>query len=64
MTNRVRAIEDNPLQQFIILRQRYLPHEPDTEENLAAAIWLDNRHAENMRISVANGIALAFKGES
>ncbi|HHR6023515.1 DUF6890 family protein [Providencia alcalifaciens] len=46
------------------MRQRYLPHEPDTEENLAAAIWLDNRHAENMRISVANGIALAFKGES
>ncbi|ETT00234.1 hypothetical protein HMPREF1567_0565 [Providencia alcalifaciens PAL-2] len=41
-----------------------MPHEPDTEENLAAAIWLDNRHAENMRISVANGIALAFKGES
>ncbi|WP_337273280.1 DUF6890 family protein [Moellerella wisconsensis] len=46
------------------MRQRYLPHEDDTEENIAAAIWLDNRYSENMRISIANGIALAFKGDS
>ncbi|HGJ5862951.1 DUF6890 family protein [Arsenophonus nasoniae] len=57
-------MENNPLQQFRILRQRYLPHEADTEENLAAAIWLDNRYSENMRIAIANGIALAFKGGS
>ncbi|WP_420885097.1 DUF6890 family protein [Arsenophonus nasoniae] len=57
-------MEKNPLQQFRILRQRYLPHEADTEENLAAAIWLDNRYSENMRIAIANGIALAFKGGS
>ncbi|WP_439652937.1 DUF6890 family protein [Providencia manganoxydans] len=46
------------------MKQRYLPHLPDTEENIASAIWLDNHHWENMRIAVANGIALAFKGDS
>ncbi|WP_422394626.1 DUF6890 family protein [Pantoea agglomerans] len=25
-------------------------------------MWLDNRHWENQRIAIANGIALAFKG--
>ncbi|MGL5953485.1 MAG: DUF6890 family protein [Providencia rustigianii] len=48
----------------MILRQRYLPHEPDTEENIAAAIWLDNRYWENQRISIANGITTAFRGDS
>ncbi|HGJ5892208.1 MAG TPA: DUF6890 family protein [Arsenophonus apicola] len=57
-------MENNPLQQFLILRQRYLPHEPDTEDNIAAAIWLDNRYWENHRISIANGITTAFKGDS
>ncbi|WP_439653157.1 DUF6890 family protein [Providencia manganoxydans] len=57
-------MKENPLQQFLILKQRYLPHLPDTEENIASAIWLDNHHWENMRIAVANGIALAFKGDS
>ncbi|EPL2965445.1 DUF6890 family protein [Morganella morganii] len=26
-------------------------------------MWFDNKYWENMRIAVANGIALAFKGE-
>ncbi|WP_435583674.1 DUF6890 family protein [Morganella morganii] len=26
-------------------------------------MWFDNQYWENMRIAVANGIALAFKGE-
>ncbi|WP_423809707.1 DUF6890 family protein [Proteus mirabilis] len=26
-------------------------------------MWLDNHFTENHRIAVANGIALAFKGE-
>ncbi|QWQ18910.2 hypothetical protein KOL64_15660 [Providencia rettgeri] len=52
------------MEQFIALRKHYLPHEPDTEENIAAAIWLDNRHWTNSQIAVANGIALAFKGDS
>lgn len=46
----------------MILRRHYLPAEPDTTENLAAAVWLDNRHWENQRTAVANGIALAFNG--
>ncbi|MEH0833314.1 DUF6890 family protein [Pectobacterium cacticida] len=45
------------------LRRHYLPHEPDDIANLARAVWLDNSHWEKMHIAVANGIALAFKGE-
>ncbi|WP_438871407.1 DUF6890 family protein [Providencia hangzhouensis] len=57
-------MERNELEQFIALRKHYLPHEADTEENIATAIWLDNRHWENTQIAVANGIVLAFKGDS
>ncbi|MFI7973232.1 MULTISPECIES: DUF6890 family protein [Serratia] len=45
------------------MRRHYLPNENDSTENLARAIWLDNRYWENNAISVANGISLAFKGE-
>ncbi|MFV9669881.1 MULTISPECIES: DUF6890 family protein [Erwiniaceae] len=45
-----------------MLRRRWLPGEDDSADNLAAALWLDNRHWENQRIAIANGIALAFKG--
>ncbi|WP_440583767.1 DUF6890 family protein [Xenorhabdus bovienii] len=47
-----------------MLRRHYLPTENDNTESLARAIWLDNRHWEYARIATANGIALAFKGES
>ncbi|WP_323840655.1 DUF6890 family protein [Photorhabdus africana] len=45
------------------MRCHYLPNENDNTDNLARAIWLDNRYWENMRIATANGIALALKGE-
>ncbi|HIE3902645.1 TPA: DUF6890 family protein [Serratia marcescens] len=45
------------------MRRYYLPAENDSSENLARAIWLDNRHWENVRVATANGISLAFKGE-
>ncbi|WP_241666561.1 DUF6890 family protein [Jejubacter calystegiae] len=45
------------------MRRYYLPGENDAPENLARAAWLDNRYWENFRIAVANGIALAIKGE-
>ncbi|WP_371206900.1 MULTISPECIES: DUF6890 family protein [Dickeya] len=46
------------------MRRHYLPAENDDADNLARAVWLANTHWENMRISVANGIALALKGDS
>ncbi|WP_392551239.1 hypothetical protein RHO14_07010 [Orbus wheelerorum] len=46
----------------MILRRHYLPSEDDSIESLARAAWLDNRNAEILRASVANGIGLAFKG--
>ncbi|AHF77569.1 hypothetical protein Sant_2534 [Sodalis praecaptivus] len=59
---RVRAIEHNGLEQYLILRRLYLPQGRDTVDDIAAAIWLDNRYWENMHIAVANGISTAFKG--
>ncbi|WP_416359036.1 DUF6890 family protein [Atlantibacter subterraneus] len=46
-----------------MLRRHYLPNENDDPESLARAVWLDNRYWDNYRIAVANGIALAIKGE-
>ncbi|WP_422120011.1 DUF6890 family protein [Morganella morganii] len=56
-------MDRNHLEQAVALRRHYFPHDNDDEENLARAIWFDNKYWENMRIAVANGIALAFKGE-
>ncbi|HHN8369379.1 TPA: DUF6890 family protein [Morganella morganii] len=63
LTARVDAIDRNHLEQAAALRRHYFPHDNDDEENLARAVWLDNRNWDYMRIAVANGIALAFKGE-
>ncbi|WP_411916301.1 DUF6890 family protein [Vibrio sp. Vb2865] len=38
------------------LKAHYLPHEPDTTENYARALWLSKHHAQ----IVTNGIAKAF----
>ncbi|HIF7265833.1 TPA: DUF6890 family protein [Yersinia enterocolitica] len=56
-------MENNDIEQFLILRRHYLPHENDDIESLARAVWLDNRYWDNTRISIANGIGLAFKGD-
>ncbi|EPE3990578.1 DUF6890 family protein [Escherichia coli] len=45
-----------------MLRRHYLPHGDDSVDDIAAAIWLDNRHWDNTRIAIANGINTAFKG--
>ncbi|WP_394853502.1 DUF6890 family protein [Enterobacter hormaechei] len=45
-----------------MLRRYYLPHGEDTVDDISAAVWLDNRHWEYMRIAVANGMGTAFKG--
>ncbi|MDZ3932038.1 hypothetical protein RCT20_09650 [Escherichia marmotae] len=52
----------NGLEQYLILRRHYLPHGQDSVDDIAAAIWLDNRHWEYTGIAVANGVAKAFKG--
>ncbi|EJD6400476.1 hypothetical protein AB6F62_04910 [Providencia huaxiensis] len=51
------------MEQFIALRRHYYPHDNDEIDSLARAAWLNNQHWENMRIAVANGIALALKGD-
>ncbi|WP_404684758.1 DUF6890 family protein [Raoultella terrigena] len=55
-------MDSNGLEQYSILRRYWLPNEDDSPDSLAAALWLDNRYWEYQRISVANGISLAFKG--
>ncbi|WP_208950178.1 hypothetical protein [Rahnella sp. ChDrAdgB13] len=44
------------------LRRYYLPHEDDTEENLARALWLDEYFAKTKAYKTAEGIAIALNG--
>ncbi|EPR9138581.1 DUF6890 family protein [Cronobacter sakazakii] len=55
-------MENNGLDQYLILRRHYLPTGQDNIDDIAAAIWLDNRYWENMSVAVANGVGIAFKG--
>ncbi|EPD6700156.1 DUF6890 family protein [Cronobacter sakazakii] len=55
-------MEQNGLDQYLILRRHYLPAGQDNIDDIAAAIWLDNRYWENMSVAVANGVGIAFKG--
>ncbi|HGE2384121.1 TPA: hypothetical protein ACGJQJ_002352 [Klebsiella oxytoca] len=50
------------MEQYYILRRHYLPRGDDSLDDIAAALWLDNRYWENMSVAVANGIGTAFKG--
>ncbi|EQA9489565.1 DUF6890 family protein [Escherichia coli] len=45
------------------MRRHWLPGEGDNLDSIAAAIWLDNRHWENLRKATAGGIALALNGD-
>ncbi|EPR6284971.1 DUF6890 family protein [Escherichia coli] len=56
-------MEHNGLEQYLILRRHWLPGEGDNLDSIAAAIWLDNRHWENLRKATAGGIALALNGD-
>ncbi|MEE2023591.1 DUF6890 family protein [Alkalimonas mucilaginosa] len=44
------------------MRRHLLPHEPDTEQNLARAAWLVKRQREDLQAIVTNAIAKAFGG--
>ncbi|WP_425340200.1 DUF6890 family protein [Cronobacter sakazakii] len=55
-------MEQNGLDQYLILRRHYLPAGQDNIDDIAAAIWLDNRYWANMSVAVANGVGIAFKG--
>ncbi|AAZ93667.1 unknown [Pasteurella phage F108] len=54
------AIERNGLSQAVALRMHYLPHEDNTEQNLARALWLNKQFFENLANAVASGIAKCF----
>ncbi|WP_395266455.1 DUF6890 family protein [Enterobacter soli] len=45
-----------------MLRRHYLPHGTDDIDDIASAVWLDNRHWDFMSKAVASGIGIAFKG--
>ncbi|WP_375379758.1 DUF6890 family protein [Escherichia coli] len=62
MTARVESIRRNPLEQYLALRRHYLPGEPDDEESIARAIWLDEYFARTRANKTAEGIAIAFNG--
>ncbi|EJM2130262.1 hypothetical protein NN602_005160, partial [Escherichia coli] len=56
------SIRRNPLEQYLALRRHYLPGEPDDEESIARAIWLDEYFARTRANKTAEGIAIAFNG--
>ena len=41
-------------------RRKWLPSGPDTEQNLAYAIWLEKDYWENTTAATASGVAKAF----
>ncbi|WP_445399960.1 DUF6890 family protein [Zobellella sp. An-6] len=47
---------------MLALRRHYLPHEPDDEEALARAIWLDRKHWEHTANAITAGISKAVNG--
>jgi hypothetical protein len=59
----VAAIRTNALEQYLTLRRYYLPHEEDTEESLARAMWLDEYFAQTKANKTAQGIAMALNGK-
>lgn len=44
------------------MRQHLPGEDPDDENAMGMALYLDNRYWENMTTVVANGITKAFKG--
>ncbi|WP_170915146.1 DUF6890 family protein [Enterovibrio nigricans] len=43
-------------------RRKWLPHEPDTEINLARAVFLEKQYWDNASMATTNGTAKAFAG--
>lgn len=58
----MRSLESSDLLQMYALRRKWLPHEPDTEINIARALVLEKQYWENMSAAMANGTAKAFTG--
>ncbi|MGZ4994171.1 MAG: DUF6890 family protein [Methylobacter sp.] len=44
------------------MTKHWLPGQPVTEQTMAEALWLDQRHWNNTKVAIANGIAKAFDG--
>jgi len=47
---------------MIALTKHYLPGQAINTQNMAEAVWLDQRYWQNMRVATANGINQAFSG--
>ncbi|WP_420895507.1 DUF6890 family protein [Vibrio coralliirubri] len=60
MIDRAKRIEDNPLEQAFALRRHLLPSEPDDEQSLSRAIWLDKHQYERNERSVMSAISRLF----
>ncbi|WP_194165919.1 DUF6890 family protein [Shewanella sp. YLB-07] len=47
---------------MLIIRRHQLPHEDDSEQSIARALWLHKHHLESLEIVTANGVNRAFSG--
>ncbi|WP_439709858.1 DUF6890 family protein [Vibrio jasicida] len=55
-------MKKNGLSQAFILRSHYFPHESDSIESLAKALWLDEYKKEQLAVAVNKGYAAAYGG--
>ncbi|NRD73264.1 hypothetical protein HQQ94_08405 [Shewanella sp. VB17] len=49
---------------MLTIRRHLLPHEDDSEQSIARALWLHKNNIQNLEIVTANGVNRAFSGKS
>ncbi|WP_419555453.1 DUF6890 family protein [Photobacterium arenosum] len=62
INSKVTALDNSDLAQLLAFRRKWLPGEPDDENSLAQAAWLEKRYWENMAAVMASGVSKAFSG--
>ncbi|MEZ9198584.1 DUF6890 family protein [Shewanella sp. 10N.286.54.B9] len=48
---------------MLAIRRQQLPHEDDSEQSIARALWLHKNHFESLEVVTANGVNKAFGGK-
>ncbi|WP_374702362.1 hypothetical protein [Shewanella sp. GutDb-MelDb] len=49
---------------MLAIRRHLLPHEDDSEQSIARALWLHKNNLESLEIVTANGVNRAFSGKA
>ncbi|MGR6871174.1 DUF6890 family protein [Pseudomonas sp. HK3] len=49
------------LAKYLLLLQKWLPNEPETNRNFAKALYLENQYWQRMSLAVSKGINVFFE---